>query len=200
MKFTSILLALLFSFAPAFAFKSANYKVNPAKSTIKWTGEKVSGEHFGTLKIKEGLLEIADQTIVQGTFAMDMTTITVDDIEGEWADKLLGHLKSDDFFSVAKHNASNFEIINVKDLGNNKAKISGRLTIKGITKVISFDTEYKIVNGEFVANASISIDRTKYDIKYGSGNFFDGLGDKMIYDDFVIDLKLVANKLPNSVN
>lgn len=174
---------------------SADYAVDNKATKLKWVGEKFGGEHFGNVNVKTGTITVEDNKITGGNFVMDMESITVEDLEpGEWNDKLLGHLKSDDFFSVANHKTSEFKIFAVKDKGNGKLKITGKLTIKGITKQVSFEADYKMKGEQLMASGKLSIDRTKFDIKYGSGSFFDIAQDKLIYDDFVIEIDLVANK------
>jgi polyisoprenoid-binding protein YceI len=112
----------------------------------------------------------------------------VKDLEaGEWHDKLVGHLKSDDFFGVEKFPTSELIITESAPFKNNEATVTGKLTIKGITHPVTFKA-VKVGTGY---TALITVDRTKYDIKYGSGKFFDSLGDKMIYDEFTLDVKLV---------
>lgn len=174
---------------------AAEFKVDTKASQIKWTGEKVTGSHWGYVNIKSGVVNVDDKKIKNGNFDIDMTTISVKDLDpGEYHDKLVGHLKSDDFFSVEANPVSAFKIKWVKDNGNNTIKITGDLTIKGITKQLTFDAKYNLSGDKLTAEAKIPVDRTKYDIKYGSGSFFDSLGDKTIYDEFVLDLKLVAKK------
>lgn len=175
------------------------FKVDTKASQVKWTGEKVTGEHWGYVSLKSGSLQVENGKLTDGEFTTDMTSITVKDLEpGEWHDKLLGHLKSDDFFSVDKHKEASFDIRIIKDLGNNKVKITGDLTIKGIKKQISFEANYKIQGNKITAEADIAVDRTRYDIRYGSGSFFDSLGDKTIYDEFTLNIKLVADKVSKS--
>lgn len=174
---------------------AAEFKVDAKASQLKWTGEKVTGSHWGYVNIKSGVVNVDDNKIKNGNFDIDMTTISVKDLDpGEYNDKLVGHLRSDDFFSVEANPVSAFKIKWVKDNGNNTAKITGDLTIKGITKQLTFDAKYTLTGDKMVAEATIPVDRTKYDIKYGSGSFFDSLGDKTIYDEFTLDLKLVAKK------
>ncbi len=191
---------VILSFVALFALLSSNvlatnFKVDSEASQIKWTGEKVTGSHWGYVNIKQGILNVEDNKIKNGDFIIDMTSINVKDLEpGEYNDKLLGHLKSDDFFSVDKNPTSEFKIKWVKDNGNGTIKIIGDLSIKGITKQLSFDAKYSMNGDKITAEAVIPVDRTKYDIKYGSGSFFDSLGDKTIYDEFTLDLKLVAVK------
>lgn len=172
-----------------------DFKVDTKASQLKWTGEKVTGSHWGYVDIQSGVMNIENGNIKNGVFTMDMTSISVKDMEpGEYNDKLTGHLKSDDFFSVAKNPTSEFKIKWVKDKGNGLVQIVGDLTIKGITKQLNFDAKYNLNGKKMTADAKITVDRTKYDIKYGSGSFFDSLGDKTIYDEFTLDLKLVATK------
>ncbi|MDF1697468.1 MAG: YceI family protein [Saprospiraceae bacterium] len=157
-------------------------------STITWTGKKVTGQHTGTIGIKSGSLDFEGGALVGGDFTIDMTSIVCTDLGEGGAKKLEGHLKSDDFFGVANHPTANLKITSVKagkEAGN--YDIMADITIKGITKAISFSANV----GEMGATANVTIDRTDFDVRYGSGSFFDNLGDKTIYDDFelVLDLK-----------
>lgn len=169
---------------------SQDLKIDFQKSSLKWIGKKVSGEHVGFIKLKEGQLRLENNKIAAGSFKIDMSTLTNTDIEDpEWNQKLVGHLKSDDFFGVDKFPTSNLIITESSPFKNNKATVKGMLTIKGKTEPITFDVTKN--GAEFYA--LIMVDRTKYDVRYGSGKFFDNLGDKMIYDDFTLDVKLVTN-------
>jgi polyisoprenoid-binding protein YceI len=161
---------------------------NAAKSVLKWTGKKVTGEHWGYVKLKSASITLKGDKITAGKFIIDMNSITDEDLEaGEWHDKLLGHLKSDDFFSVAKFAEATLEITGTSEVKGNELAITAKLTIKGITQPISF----KAVKTTTGYSAQVIVDRTKYDIRYGSGQFFEGLGDKMIYDEFTLDVQLV---------
>lgn len=159
--------------------------VKAAESSIVWTGKKVTGQHTGTINIKSGNIDIQDGVLKGGNFVIDMNSIVCTDMEGEYGKKLEGHLKSDDFFGVPNHPTAEVVITSV-NTGEvrNRYDITADLTIKGITHPITFSA----ILGEDMAKAKITVDRTKYDVKYGSGSFFDGLGDKMIYDDFELDL------------
>lgn len=175
--------------------QAQNYIVNAASSAIVWKGYKVTGEHTGTVKIKDGKLSFNNGVLTGGEFTIDMNSITNTDLEGEWAGKLVGHLKSDDFLGVASHPTSRLVItraIAVDTKGN--YKIVGNLTIKGITKEVKFQANVKEANGSVNASGKIVVDRSEYDIRYGSGSFFDGLGDKTIYDEFDLQVSLVAGK------
>ncbi len=181
---------LLSLFISLFAFVSfaQEVKFNPTKSEIKWTGKKVSGEHFGNINLKEGSITLKGNAIVAGKFVIDMTSITVKDLEpGEWHDKLLGHLKSDDFFGVEKYPEAVLVIDKSTPLMNKMVTITGKLTIKGKTQPVVFVA----TKTDMGYTAKVMVDRTKYDIRYGSGKFFENLGDKMIYDDFTLEVTLV---------
>lgn len=155
------------------------------KSTINWIGEKVTGKHTGTINLEKGYLEMEGEVIVGGEFVIDMTSITVTDLKGESKGKLEGHLNSDDFFGVAQHPTATLVVNNATKKGNVYA-VSGDITIKGVTEAITFDLEMN----KNTASTSITIDRTKFGVRYGSGSFFDNLGDKTIYDDFVLNIEL----------
>jgi polyisoprenoid-binding protein YceI len=172
-----------------------NYNVNTGASNIVWKAYKVTGEHTGNVKIKNGSLTVADGKLTGGTFEVDMNSITCTDMQGEYADKLIGHIKSDDFFGAAKYPTAKYVItkaIPTDTKGN--YKIVGNLTIKSTTKEVKFNANVTEANGAVTANGKMTIDRSEFDVKYGSGSFFDGLGDKTIYDDFDLQISLTAGK------
>lgn len=173
-------------------------KVNTNESKLEWVGEKVTGKHWGTVDIKKGTLTLDGDKITGGEIHVDMSTIQVDDLEGDSKAKLTGHLKSDDFFSVEKHPIVKFVITKVKadsKLKNgNTHTITGKLTIKGKTETISFPARINVSDDGVTAFASFKLDRTKWDIRYGSGSFFDNLGDKTIYDEFQVKFNITASK------
>ena len=162
-------------------------KVDIEASTVEWSASKVTGKHSGTIKIKEGDLTFTDGALSGGTFTMDMTSLKATDIQGKMAGKLEGHLKSPDFFGVEEFPTSTLVIKNVYSRGTmGEYKVVGDITIKGMTKEVKFNTVLK----EGVATATINLDRTDYNVKYGSGSFFSNLGDKTIHDEFVLDVSL----------
>lgn len=162
-------------------------EVSTEKSTVTWKAYKVTGSHTGTVALQSGALAFENGRLSGGEFVVDMTTLTATDLEGEWKDKLVGHLKSDDFFSVEKHHTSALVFTQVRQTGKNSYEVTGDLTIKGITHPVTFDLS---VYGS-KATATMKVDRALYDIRFGSGSFFDNLGDKTIYDEFdmVVDLE-----------
>ena len=167
-------------------------KVDTKASKVHWTGKKVTGEHTGYVSVDDGTLMMKNGELTGAKIHMDMNTIVCTDLEGEWNEKLVGHLKSDDFFSVDKHPIAKFEAKSFKKSGMNH-EVVGDLTIKGITHEVTFPVEVKMDGDKFMANGTAKFDRTKWDIRFRSGKFFSDLGDNLIYDDFEIKFELVAN-------
>jgi polyisoprenoid-binding protein YceI/DNA-binding MarR family transcriptional regulator len=172
------------------------FVIDAAASSLEWYASKVTGEHNGTVPIKGGELAVENNKLSAGKFTMDMTQIVVLDLtDAETNGKLTGHLKSEDFFSVEKSPESSFELVSAEAIegaaaGAANYNVKGNLTIKGITKAISFPAIITMSESELTANAEVAIDRTEWDIKYGSGKFFEGLGDKMINDEFKIKFNI----------
>ena len=161
-------------------------KVDAAASTINWVGKKVTGQHNGTVNLKDGALVFKGAKLVGGTFTVDMTSLTSTDLSGEYQGKLNGHLKSEDFFGTEKFPTSTLVFKKISAKAKNVYTVTADLTIKGITKPVTFDIA---VNGN-TATTAFNVDRTKYDIKYGSGSIFDNLGDKAISDEFELAVAL----------
>ena len=182
----------------------ATYASNPIDveaSSVTWLGKKVTGQHSGSLQLKEGSVELKNQTLTGGRFVFDMTSIRVLDIKDEkWSTKLENHLKSEDFFTTAKYPQATFEITSSQALKNSPPgafnyDIKGELTIKGITHVVSFPARVDIQQDHASARGEIIVDRTRYGIQYKSGKFFESLGDKTIYDDFYITFHVLTELL-----
>ncbi len=173
----------------SFNVTAQNLTVDTQNSTINWTGKKIGGQHQGSINFKNGTLVLKKDKVVSGNFVVDMNTISCTDIEDAgYNAKLVGHLKSDDFFGVEKFPTAVLKITNATKFLNNKASISGLLTIKGKTKPINFELHRK--GNTFTA--TVAIDRSKFDVRYGSTSFFDSLGDKAIDDIFTLDVKIVT--------
>jgi len=173
-------------------------KVDPAKSTVKWHAEKVTGKHDGTVKVLGGTISHDGTNILAGTVDIDMNSIDNTDMQGEYHDKLVGHLKSDDFFGTTAFPKATLTIKKVVAIADKKAAenftVTADLTIKGITKEISFPAIIVVNKTEVVANADININRVNYGIKYGSKSIFETIGDKAINDEFNIKVRIVASK------
>ena len=166
--------------------------INVTDSKIEWTGRKVTGKHNGTIAIKEGTLNFQDSVLTGGSFVIDMTTITVTDLSGGGKAKLEGHLKSDDFFGVENFPTASFVIKSASPKGGGLYDITGDLTIKGITNPVSFVATVSYKKTGCFATALITVDRTLYNVRYGSGKFFDNLGDSTIHDEFELAVTLVS--------
>ncbi len=162
-------------------------EVNTETSKVTWKAYKVTGSHTGTVALQSGALLFDGDKLSGGEFVVNMPTLISTDLEGEYKGKLEGHLKSDDFFGVATHPTAKLVFTDIKASGKNSYEVTGDLTIKGITKPVSFDVS---VYGS-KATATMKVDRSQYDVRYGSGAFFENLGDKTIYDEFdlVVDLE-----------
>jgi len=161
-------------------------KIDLSKSTINWVGKKVTGQHSGTVAFKSGSLVFKKNKLTGGSFVVVMPSLTSTDLTGEYLGKLNGHLKADDFFGTDKYPTATLVFKTIAAKGNNVYTVTADLTIKAKTNPVTFDIT---VNGN-TATTSFQVDRTKYDIKYGSKSFFEGLGDKTIYDDFDLTVNL----------
>ncbi len=182
----TIAIALLVAFGTVTATAQTK-KVDVSKSKITWVGKKLTGSHDGTVNLKDGALVFKSGKLTGGNFTVDMTSIEVTDLKaGQGKENLEGHLKNDDFFATDKHATAALAFKKIAAKANDTYTVTADLTIKGITKPVSFDIAVK---GN-TATSAFKIDRTKYDIKYNSGNFFQNLGDKTINDDFDVTVSL----------
>ncbi len=188
-------LALAFSTLMAAPKKpSGKFVINPAQTTLKWVGKKVTGEHTGLVPVSSGEITVENGELKSGSFTMNMANLYNTDLtDAEMNAKLVGHLKSEDFFSTSKFPTSSFVITSIAP-GTQAGSytVKGNLTIKGITKAIEFPAAVLLQDKTLKASANITVDRTKYDIRYGSKSFFESIGDKAIYDEFTLNLNLVA--------
>ncbi|HOO98709.1 MAG TPA: YceI family protein [Bacteroidales bacterium] len=185
---TIILTAIIMISGSIMADAQQKLSADTGKTTLEWLGEKVTGQHNGTILLKEGWLEWNNNRITGGVFEIDMTTIK----DADGSERLEAHLKSDDFFGVDKYPVSRFVITGSDDFQKGTATVKGDLTIKGITNPVEFRaTVQKKEDGTWFY-ANIVVDRSKYNVRYGSGSFFDNLGDKIIYDEFKLKVSLLV--------
>jgi polyisoprenoid-binding protein YceI len=186
--------------ATAFAFTTpepkkgdVTYTVDSKTTSATWLGKKVTGQHSGAITISKGNIISNGKNITGGSFEFDMNSITCTDLtDPEWNGKLVGHLKADDFFGVQKNPTAKFELTKAVLKSGNDYDVTGKLTIKGITNEITFPAMIKTEGKAIVTVAKITVNRTKFDIKYGSASFIDGIGDKAISDDFELNVTVVA--------
>jgi polyisoprenoid-binding protein YceI len=165
-----------------------NFEIAVAQSNIDWTGRKVTGSHFGTMNLKQGELIVSDGKLTGGSFVVDTSSIKILDVTDPATNsQFASHLASDDFFATERYPEALFEITSV-----NNNHIDGNLTIKGIKHPVGFDASLEITEDLLTASGKIVIDRTKYGIKFRSGNFFKNLGDTLIYNDFDLNVNITA--------
>ena len=165
------------------------YNIETAQSQITWTGREVSTSyHYGTLDFVSGNFEISNGAIVNGEFIVDMTSINNQDMEGDSKARLEGHLKSDDFFSVESYPTASISINSSELISDGKWNVSADLSIKGFTHPVNFE----MISSEDGWSANLVFDRSKYDVRFRSGSFFENLGDKLIYDDIELSINLTT--------
>lgn len=172
--------------------ETTKFKLVNANSAIAWVGKKVTGSHNGTIDAKEGMFVFNDGKLSGGKVVIDTTSIKILDIvDPDTNAQFAGHLASDDFFNSAQYPESLFEITSVQ-VGDSTSHIEGNLTIKGITHPIAFDAAINATEDTMTLSGKITVDRTKYGMKFRSGNFFLNLGDTLIYNDFDLVIKIIA--------
>ena len=203
MKKTIFILGTLTTFGlTAFVSSKSHvdtYKADTKNSSLEWFAEKVGGKHNGTITLTSGEIK-NDHENLSGTFEIDMTTIADKSMEaGEWKAKLENHLKSADFFDVTKHPKATFAMTSATPIKDAKKdgfthSVKGNLTIKGITKEITFEAAIKMEAAKIACVGTAIVDRSKFDVKYGSKSFFPEIGDKMIYDEFKLKFNVLAVK------
>ncbi|MGB1037668.1 MAG: YceI family protein [Bacteroidia bacterium] len=171
---------------------SVAYTVDVVNSQVAWRGTKPTGDfHGGLVSLTSGELSVENGAVSAGNFVVDMGSMVLTDegLDEETTGKLLGHLKSPDFFDVEGHSTASFSIT-----GSTADSLTGNLTIKGVSKSISIPYTLTEEEGAVSANAEFSIDRTIWGVTYNSGNFFKDLGDYLIDDAIQFRVKLVATK------
>ena len=180
----TIVIALLVAFGTV---NAQTKKVDAAKSTISWVGKKVTGQHEGTVNLKEGNLIFKGKKVVGGNFTVDMTSMTTTDLKaGQGKEKLDGHLKSEDFFGTEKFPTATLVFKSIGEKSAGVYSVTADLTIKGVTNSVNFELT-AVAN---TATAKLTIDRTKFGIKYGSKSLADTIADRAIDDEFELSVAL----------
>lgn len=191
-KIFVILLASIFTSTLLTAQKK--YEADPSSTVIGWKGDKIVGsEHVGTIDLKSGWLTLEGNAITGGEFVVDMNSIKNSDIKDEkMRERLIGHLKSDDFFGVEKYPLSRLVVTGSSKFVAGKAVVKGTLNVKAATHPVEFTvTESK--NGAVTTyTADITFDRSLYDVRFGSGKFFSNLGDNAINDEIKLNVRLAV--------
>jgi polyisoprenoid-binding protein YceI len=178
----------------------ATYNVQPQLSALGWQAQAITHGHNGSLQIAGGTLLVRGSQIVGGTVTVDMKSVKALDIKDEAENaKFINHMHSDDFFSTAKFSTASFKITKVTLIAGtaadaNNATITGELTIKGITHPLAFPAKVGVKNGVAAAAGTATVDRTKYNVRFGSKSFFEGIGDQAIYDEFILAFNIIAKQ------
>lgn len=186
---TLLLIAAVATTLLSFTLKDNGFKVDAAKSKITWVGKKVTGQHNGTVNLAEGTFTAKGKNITGGSFTIDMASIK----DADGSARLETHLKADDFFATDKFPKATFVISRIDSKGGDQYTVKGNLTIKGITNEIEFPATIQVAKDQLTAKAKIVVNRTKFDIKFRSGSFFENLGDKAIEDNFELNVELVGS-------
>ena len=195
MKKKILLSVALFLVAGLFVNAQTTYKADLTNSKITWIGKKITGEHNGTIALASGEFVVDKDMLSKAKFEIDMNSIKDLDLTDEgYKAKLEGHLKSDDFFGVDKFPKATFVIDKATKIMKGITTIKGKLTIKGVTQAIEFKSVISNTPDGYKIWANVTVDRTKFGLKYGSGSFFDNLGDKTIYDESYLSLNLMLKK------
>lgn len=159
-------------------------------SVIEWQGSKViGGAHHGTINVREGEIKMNDRDLVGGKIVVDMNSlVNLDLTSAEYNQQLVGHLKSADFFDVMHFPSASLEVKKATLQRNGEYKVVADLTIKDVTHSVEFVA--KLDSAEKNVEVALEIDRTEWGLRYGSGKFFQNLGDKIISDKIVLKIKL----------
>jgi polyisoprenoid-binding protein YceI len=176
--------------------ETQKFQLVAPQSEIAWIGRKVTGAHNGTIGIKEGSLDFINNELVGGEFIVDTASIMILDVTDPTTNaQFAGHLASDDFFSTGKYPTAFLEIVSAAKKSGNNYDIAGNLTIKGITHPVNFEAAILFNEQTVKATGKIVVNRTLYDMKFRSGNFFQNLGDTLIYNDFDLNINITAKLL-----
>ena len=194
----SIVAAIAVAFSAQAQITDGKYILDFNKSTINWKATKVTGAgHEGTIRVSSGVMNVAGKSI-NGKVKVDMNGIVCTDLQDAGKNAyLLNHLKGEDFFNTVKFPDAIFETTKITEAKGNDGtthRVEGNLTIKGITKPVSFSAKITGGNGQIFIVGDLKVDRTQFDVKYGSTSFFDNLGDNAINNDFTLKFSLVGNK------
>lgn len=180
-----------------FQLIDATYNLDIEATKLEWTGKKVGGQHNGTVNFVSGNLVVANGVLTGGEFTVDMSSIVCLDIpaDDESNGKLVGHLKSADFFAVDSFPQAKMMITRVESIEGNSYKVTADLTIKNITNEVNFVTRVMQMGDEvLMAEASFNVDRTKYGIKFKSKSFFSEFADNFINDDMYFNVRLITKQ------
>ncbi len=171
--------------------------IDTVESVVDWKGSNTFGTHTGYIYISKGELVVENDQLIGGTVEVDMNTIEDENHKSD--NGLIEHLKDADFFDVKKFPFSTIVLTKVVSINVDDKEITGNLTIKGLTHPVTFPAKTEVKDGIVKANGKLVIDRTKWDVRYGSGKFFYNIADKTISDSIAFNIKIVAKQTKNSL-
>ncbi len=197
MNLKKVFLGILFSALIAGSSMADTYQLDLQKSSLHWTGRKAIGSsHNGFLKFQSGNLEVKNNQVVSAIFVVDMASLSNKDLstKPDMQKKLVGHLKSADFFNVEKFPTATFKVTSTEKKSDKELLLKGTLTILGKTEPVEVLAHVEKTKTGGKGHANLVLDRTRWNIKYGSGKFFKNLGDKLINDEIDLELDIIFNK------
>jgi len=185
--------------APEPVLKDGTYHIDPAASVLEWTGRNLNNRHYGRIPFSSGEIIITAGELLRGEITLDLTGISNLDLQDEtYRQMLISHLKSADFFAVDRYPVASITISGWLPIagatpGTPDHTVEGELTIKGVTRGIVFPAAVSPQeDGSLKAQAAFDIDRTVWNITYGSGKLFEKLGMHLVHDRIDIELFIVA--------
>ena len=174
------------------------YTVDSDTSQVEWAGRNPSTRHIGTVDIANGVIDIKDRTIT-GTVEIDMTTIHNINLEGDELQPVLeAHLRSDDFFFTKMFPKAVFTFKEAKRIEPGwltapNYHVNGKLNLRGVSADLEFDATVALIqDGSLVLEAHFDIDRTRWNVIYGSTRFFEHLGMHKVFDILSFQIRIIA--------
>ena len=200
MKKITVIIALAVGFSSFTSVHTDHFKIDTKKSNVKWVGSKISGSsHEGNISIIEGIISIQHENMVNADFVVDLNTMTCTDLGEKKAGYLVEHLKDEDFFDVPNYPKARLKLIKATKIEKGY-NITAGLTIKDKTHPVVFNIEWMQRGSTGLASGTLTFDRTKYDITYGSGSFIDNLGDRAIKDEVTLEFRVMTNLEENGAH
>jgi len=177
---------------------SGTYTIDTNNSTVEWTAYKtlVDGyEDNGTFPVT-GIVTVSENGSIAATTTLDIANLNVTSVSGPGGtDRLANHLRSEDFFAAEQYPTATLTTTNIRSSATSSSTydVTADLTMKGVTNEISFPADISMEDGSISVRADTEIDRSRWNIRYGSQSFFNDLGDNVIGDMVDISVDVVAS-------
>lgn len=181
---------------PEEPLRNGTYEVDVGRSRIAWVGRNPGGSHDGTLRLQSGRITVKKGVIKKGVFEVDMRTIEVSDLAGDMADLLRRHLESEDFFAVAANPVAQFTVKRTVPIegatpGTPNFEVEGELGMRGVANPIAFPATVGLRGGDLTLEAHFDIDRTRWNVNYGSGKLYARLGMHLVHDHITVQARVI---------